>query len=804
MRSSAAIKTFNTLLILLGLALILVSYPKLFLNSSDSHAASSPAIGKIISVENDARLKKSFLFNWNDSSSGDQIHNNDLIFTNEQSEAIFELSKGQQVSLKSQTLLKLKDQSLEIKNGEVALSLTDSSKDLVLIMGGQEFTLRSSEASEVTVSSEQGENKFQVSKGEVLIKAQNINVTAKAGEEVRAWAARTSKARSQINLLYPKDQTLMLAQDDEIRFQAENAPQAARVQIKNLSTGETIERPLTETATLPSGEYEWTLSLDGESVSHPAIFSVVQALAPPEQLRPTPLEEIVFYDDSVQVEFSWTQGPGILRVKDEFENSYFSEQVDSASESVEFFREGVYSWEVKSKTRLAESPWSSSRKLIVRKMDYQEGSPIVIELKRPNQLAEFNWEGGPEAGASFKLSKTRDFKNIAHQEEISGKNSVKVNIKDIGVYYWRIEGPNGPAALRPTKVLIRPTPPPGKPQAPPSLEFKLRPKKRSASAFSFFPSAYAESFEEITVAFDPIEEAKVYEIEIYSDQRQQRLVKTLKSEKPSFNWTPPRIGSYTWRIRFQDHWGRWSPFSDPSQLSASVDSRFIKKPKKPKKKVAPIVKKKKKKTLPPPPKIVRKIEPKPKKEYTNSFTGYYAPASVTYENTKEQTIEVEGVAVGGHGFEYLRRSETPLSINYQSNYGKVFEEEEFSSRSLELGLARKFKGISFGASALYRDISGYEVENDAVIASERISAIGLGISLRTQINIGAPNPLVLVASAHTLQVNQTAISLSYDYPLKKRLSLETKLRGELFSIKDEESEINSQSFQAFIGPKYLF
>lgn len=802
MRSTGAIKTFNTLLILLGFALVAYSYPRLFSHSDFSANSDVPSIGKILNTTNDARLKKSYLFNWDQSYSGDIIQNNDLIFTNENSLAEFELSQGQKVTLRSQTLIKLKEQSLEVKNGEVELSLAENSQELKILVGQKEYTLRSNESSKLKVSRSNGQSRFQVSQGEVRISSENMDLSAKAGEEILADADDASKALANIQILSPKDEVFVLSEDQGIEFKALNAPQDATALItgpNNIS----IYGQLDVAVILAPGEYTWNVARGEELLSHPANFQVLQKISAPKPLAPANLEEVLTYEQEANVVFRWqSEHDVIFQILDDLGNIFYSGEITKNEKAISFPTDGLYRWRIKAINETQESDWSENRKLIVRAQEYQEGEAVVIELKRPNQLAEFTWEGDAPKGSVFKLSKTKDFKSLVGTQSLTEKNHAKIHIPEVGVYYWKVEiSGDSSLSLRPKKVLIRPTPPPEKPQAPPALKLKLKPKKRSASLFSFFANAYAENFEEVMVAFDPIEDAKLYEVEIYADKTQQRLVSTIQTETPNFKWTPPRAGSYTWRIRFQDHWGRWSPFSDSSDLAASMDSSFNKKTKR-KHKHKKAKQKKRAKKLPPYKTTTKEV--KRVATYKNSLAGFYAPAQMSYENKKERDIRIDGTALGGHGIEYLRNGAWIGKLSYYSNYGKVFDNQDFAQRNLIIGAGMPLGSFALGVSALVVDISDFEINENQVEASSRNSSLGLGIFAQAQFNIGATNPLKLEATYHGLELTHTSFALSYDFSLKERLLLETKLRGEALSVKSKEDEINSQSLQAIIGPKYLF
>lgn len=801
--------------------------------------ANASTIGRVTKTKNDARLKRSFLFSWNESSSGDQLLANDLIFTNEDSSASFELSQGQEVSVKSQTLLRVKKQSLEIKNGEVELSLNDPGKKLIIIVGDQEYTLTpekaDTSATKLKITSKGSESVFQVKEGSLNIKSKNIDISAKAGEEVKSVSSEATKGLTEVEAIFPKDQTLTLSDNDTVVFQVIGLPQKRdsqnfRIELRNennkLEKNFSPEDPIQ----IPAGSYTWRVISEGEAISHPAEFSVVQKLNAPSLLSPRDLEEIIFYQERAIVDFSWSAPSAVLQIMDRFQNLFFSEFSEDASRSVEFKKEGTYKWRARSQKDLAQSPWSESRSLILTKADYEQGAPVVIELKRPNQLAKFNWETAPGKSATFILSKTKDFKNIIHKEDTQDKTSASVIIPEIGIYYWKVQGSD--ASFSPKSVLIKPSPAPLKPSAPPALRLKLK-EKTGKSTFiehifsAFIAKAYASEYEETQVSFPAIEEAKLYEIEIYIGPR---LIESIKVLENSFKWTPPRAGNYTWRIRYQDYWGRWSPFSDPAKLTVAMDESFSNKKFVGKNKESVSKTKKVKKEIPKTIPIAQKPERKPpgtdqngKKAPRNSFSALYSPAVITYQDSSnadlEDDIKINGNSLGGHTFDFYRLGPWPVFAKYSSLYGEVFEGENFAIRSLEIGIDKKLNfgskqnHYAVGFSALSKELGHYQVKNDSVIEEERLSALGLGIHFLCRfVSKGNQGQWSLEGSYHGLEVSQATISIGYETPLSSFIGtsfgdqsyLRAEIGGQSFSLNKDDYEISYESFQLFMGPKFLF
>ncbi|MCO4753256.1 MAG: hypothetical protein KC478_02185 [Bacteriovoracaceae bacterium] len=789
-----------------------MSYPKLFKANENLVDDDRFPIGKILSIENDARLKKPFLFTWSGLNSDQgEVRHNDLIFTNESSIAKIELSKGQRITARPETLLRLKDQSLEIKNGGLELDLKGSGKELKIIVGDNSFTLNPLSNSKVTISSVAGQGKFQVSQGSINIKTESIDVQANAGEEVLAGAATVSKAQAQLKLLSPVDTTLLLSPSEKVSFKVENALETASIKVTNLDNQRTLSTSLEGSLELTPGEYSWQVISD-RPISHKAFFSVKAQVQAPKLVSPRHLEEIVFYDQKPSALLKWDSSDNsILEVSDQFQNIFFSENLDSNSKQIEFSSEGQFDWKVKVDSKLTSSPWSSTRSVIVSRLDYQQGDVAVIELKRPDQLAKFDWEG--VSVGKFILSKSRDLKNVIFEKSITDQKSIEVPVGNTGVYYWKLVGDQA-SSFRPKKVIIRPTPAPTKPASPPKIELKLRPKKQTSSSFSIFSNAYASEFESITITFPEIENAKEYEIEIYSDQNLKNLIEKVVTTSPSFNWTPPRAGSYTWRLRYKDHWNRWSPYSDSSMIAAKMEfiqakkKKVVKKAKIKRPRRKPVRKKIVKKSPVRKKKRVRRkriTKRKPKKRvYSNHISAFYAPSLVSYESEKDQSIKIDGNALGGHAFSWYQKTSYPIRLDYSSSYGSVFESESFVSRSLSLSSSKGFKMFNLGASVMFNQISDYELSGASVISSDDASSVGLGLVADSAINIGTANALNVIASAHFVGLTHLSLSLSYDYPYKKRLYFETILKSTYLKTDTDGGNISSQTFQLLVGPKYKF
>ncbi len=198
-----------------------------------------------------------------------------------------------------------------------------------------------------------------------------------------------------------------------------------------------------------------------------------------------------------------------------------------------------------------------------------EGS-VRIELRKPDQQVEFNWEGEEKQKYQFELSEKSDFEKILITKSVESSQT-KVSFPKTGVFFWRakkIDADGNVIFQKPVKVIVKPTPPPSKPIL--DEEIRLKIKKRSSSVqeriFDFFiMSANAEEkFVEIPMPDN--EDAKSYKIEIYADENGKKLIKTGQTNETVYRFDNPDAGTYWFRVSIIDYWDRESPFSDFSKM----------------------------------------------------------------------------------------------------------------------------------------------------------------------------------------------------------------------------------------------
>lgn len=798
MRSQARTKTFNTIFILLGISLMIYSYPKAFHRQS-SELSAIDAIGAIASVKNDARIKKSHLFNWNAGNKGSPLAPGDLVFTNRNSEADLLLNEGHKISLSSQTLLKIKGQELEVRNGAVEIALGQNEKALKIKLGDDHYVLsgKGDKGAKVSISSQAGKSKFLVSEGNINIKGKNIDVDAKGGDEVVASAQSVRKSDVNITLVYPNNESILLAAGEKLQFKASGAPKGSFANIST-SSGE-MTAPLDTDIALAPGQYTWALANEEGALSPQAFFDLKVISPAPKLIAPENLSTHYFYGDQTSIDLKWKAEEKVrLQVYEATGRLALSKGGLEKSHETKLIKEGTYSWQARVETPSHESQWSSPSAFVVIKQDYTKGDPIVIELERPDQLAKFDWKNsGP--GDRFVLSKRADFSTTLREEVVGKKNSFETVIPEVGIYYWKLVKESGEASSAlPKRVLIRPTPPPSKPKTPPALRLKL--KNRSSSFWrklinliSPISIAHASEYEEAVISFDEIDRAKIYEVEIYQDKRLKTLVYKTQTNSPSFSWSPKRGGRYYWRLRFQDHWERWSPFSDASALSVTLEKK--------RKRIAKRKKPRPRKAAPPKKLVARVKKTAPKSQRDWKASALYLPSSISFQ---QENIEINGEALGGHSGELNYKN---YGLIYRSQYGDVFDGQNYFQRQLNIFALYDLMGIKLGPSLMAGMNSSYELSSDesSVVEGENQNFFLPGIRAEKSFKISEDSAFKLGASGHFLSGSFIEAFTQLDYALSEKFGIEGILRWSSLALETEDDEtIEQSSLSLGLGPYYRF
>ncbi|MBT4791699.1 MAG: hypothetical protein HON90_09025 [Halobacteriovoraceae bacterium] len=789
MNANRKIKLTNTILFSAGILFFITSYYQLQLSSQQSKTNQN-IIGYIENLQNDIRLKSAKSFEWFPiDATATQLSENDKVFSNINSHAVIKLNLGSEILLKQQSLIKIKSpHSISIQQGEVSLKLKKNNQILDIYLGDKKIQITPLINSEVTISDQKT---LKIDSGKVKV-TQNKRKLILHKDEI--LEINQTKKKQTLKIISPKE--ILYTQSDKLAVELKHTETDLKVDLilaKDSQFQSLIEVPVSKKVRLPPGQYFWKLNNQIEK------FKIIQKLKTPTIISPSPSEHIYSYLKNTSVRIiTATKNSKLLKTLTHFslDNQIISEHKFIGSQSQLIVEPGKYYFKMKISDSFIESDYGQNHYFEIIKLDYHKNKPLIIELKKPNQKVKFEWNKKAKELSVFELAKDASFNDIISKKRIRSKNFTHITFPVLGRFYWRARKANVDGSfeqLKPRQIIITPGPPPKKPKALPRLKIKL--KQKNSSFFSkllniIIPSAHAAQTEHVIINFPSIDNAKNYEIEIYSDNKLHKKVYSTHTNKTRFKWTPPQAGIYYWRIRYTDFWKRISEFSKASTLNIEISK--ITKVKRPTKK---------KKTV-----ITKTIKPPTEKKLQYILKLAIAPSLIDFTETDTDQIKVKGEVYNsikiGAKKKYITKYFKNIFLNYDSHAGKVFENKQFYIRHLNFGADTHFYNLS--PAVLIKQISTFDSTGTKISNGSDLYTASVGAKVSMAIKVGKKHNLTALLAFYAIMSKDLSIELDYQYHWKNDFNLILGLTSYKSDITSAQDGINYQYFQLFSGLEYQF
>lgn len=820
MNEKKQISLVNPVLFLFGIFLITFSYNKLKQNDTGL-IGSGKSIGTITSFSNEIRLKQDNQFEWlTIKNSNKGLGLNDRLFTNQNSTANIRLNSGSEIKVAPETLLRIQDdQTINVEQGNLEFTLNSGAKPFEILIGQKKYQIKASKKSTVSISNTD-KTTISVSSGDIEITQENQKINISENQMVEISKDK-NLARTQ--LISPVNQNFLIAKDSKLiifKFEPEDA--SLKVSLskdlnflnKILVTDRSIE--------LPPGEYYWKIA-----ELEPEFFSITQELKTPTILSPDKDQEYLLYDKNIDIK---------LKLNSQTQNTFHFELYNNELELIKEYQSqnqeviikslipSDYFLRVREIGDFKQSRWSEYHRFSIKRYEYNENESVVIELKKPNQKVRFEWGGQNQKSSLFEISEDPTFNDIKVSKNINNQNFTYINFPTVGKYFWRARKVNkdGTTTLqKPVQVIIKPSPPPAKPQSLPNLKFKVRPKVKKTSLLKkiyslFFPVAYAQSidpkieYEEIQVNFPKHENVKNYFIEIYTDESLSNPIMQITTTEPNFKWSPPAPGVYFWRLQYIDFWDQRSEFSEVSEVRIIGEQLIAKQavrkvmPEPPKKLPPKTLKKEKVQEKP---KSILKVAKSKKRRKIQYLYLRVGPSLMDINQSNQNNFNISGNIYNSFELGYeatLSNSTFPrMKMEYHSQVGKVFEDKEFHFRRLEFFIKQSYLKY-FWITADIKQISEYELELGELKNRKARFLPNLGLEYQRAIFRGRKTRFSFSIGLKPLIGMDTNIDLTYQYYYNKRLCLELGFQGYSSDQNQDDFSQKTEYYSLLTGLKYRY
>jgi hypothetical protein len=217
---------------------------------------------------------------------------------------------------------------------------------------------------------------------------------------------------------------------------------------------------------------------------------------------------------------------------------------------------GLYTWSlVHEKFKEIHIPEIEFSILVPIAINLQPKNNKKIIFKNKNQSILFKWtpnKAVDDDELNILLSSDKSFeKKIKIQRT---KNKAKINLNQLGQYYWKIKSSKNDTKLIESKTNSF------------IFDYPLSKIRPSIAKSQFINVEIYSSKRGHKIIFKGVPFAKMYQVEIYSDNKLKKLITKVLTPKTTLYWLSDRDGQSFIRVKTKDIWGRWSQYSNTGQL----------------------------------------------------------------------------------------------------------------------------------------------------------------------------------------------------------------------------------------------
>lgn len=438
-------RRIDRILMGLGALLILISSYQLFFKHSDS--ASGPKLGTLTSTLSVVKTKNALSLDWRDASRGNDLTENQLIYTDNASSAEVSFIEGSSLEIGENSLVKLraasKEHAMDLSKGFIRAKL-EGDKPLKVQMNGEDYVVSGNNA-DIQINLEDKKGEIGVLAGEVKVEKDGLSESLDAQSALEISDEGVKRKIIHFKALRPAKGEInyILNKTASVFFEWE-PHEAAKVIVSRKSTLENpriAEGAGSASLDLSTGLYYFRIENEkGSSLLNS--FKLVQEV-PPKLIRPLNGDEVSVLEGEEQIVSLQWQNPEKLEYTlewDDGEVHTLSTALDRAT--INITKSGQFKWRLKilSKER-PEALWSEWQEVKVALIPVpevpQDLIPHEVEFQTyeaPNEKIDLSWKSTSKVELEIK-----DPKGIISTVKVE-EQRYEYKAMLAGVYSWRVKG----------------------------------------------------------------------------------------------------------------------------------------------------------------------------------------------------------------------------------------------------------------------------------------------------------------------------------------------------------------------------
>jgi FecR protein len=403
----------DRILLCLGAVLILFSSYQLFFASNENN--SGLKLGTLTSTLSVVKTKSALSLDWRDASSGNDLTENQLIYTDSSSSAEVVFTEGSVLEIGENSLVKLrsagKEQSMDLSKGFIRAKL-DGDKPLKVQMNGEDYLVSGKDADiQINIQDKNGE--IGVLSGEVKVVADGISENLNSSTALEIEGDKVTKKAIYYKTLLPEKSSIryVLNSSAPVTFTWEPSEESTVIISKkpNLANPISVAGSSGVSQELAPGLYYYKIEND-KGTSLVSTFRIIQESSP-VILRPRDGEEVSILEDAeTKVLLQWKNEGNLNYILETNDSETKSFNVSGGSALVSVMSGKPFSWRVKiNDSSRPDAIWSSWQNLkltfipkpllpmdlIPHEVDYQT-------YDKPNEKIDLQWKNSSNVELELK------------------------------------------------------------------------------------------------------------------------------------------------------------------------------------------------------------------------------------------------------------------------------------------------------------------------------------------------------------------------------------------------------------------
>lgn len=519
----------------LGALLILISSYQLFFSGSDN--SKGLKLGTLSSTLSVVKTKNALALDWRDAASGNELTENQLIYTDNESSAEVIFNEGSSLEIGENSLVKLRsagaEQGMDLSKGFIRAKL-EGGKPLKVQMNGEDYLVSGKNADiQINIQNEKGE--IGVITGEVKIEGAGVseNLNSQSALEI-SGDVLTRKSIYFKTVAPGKSEIKYVLNSPAATVFSWEPAEAAKVIVSrkpSLENAQTFEGDSGLSASLIPGLYYYRIESEKGS-SLVSTFRIIQEKAP-KILRPLNGDIVsVLEEAEPKILLQWKSDE---RLNYQVEWNDKTETVSGSSLLVNINPNAPFRWRVKIQDeKRPEAVWSEWQEvkitLIPKPMMPTDLIPHDVEYQtyeKPNEKVELNWKADSKTELEIK-----DPQNNVTSQTVEA-NSFEYIATLGGAYSWRVRGID--SHLRTSEWTEWKT-------------FSLEDLSGQKSAEGVQRIQLKKPDQSVTFNWDAAS-GTTSVFELSKDPDFKKIVKKIEVSKDSTQVNVPEVGSYYWRSR---------------------------------------------------------------------------------------------------------------------------------------------------------------------------------------------------------------------------------------------------------------